>query len=88
MHFVHLKEKRKSKHLEIEQKVDLRFRRELEVGWVESPLLDVTSMVMHSVGLSSNSMKIVVNAGSMTKGTRKRKAKRLKVPRRMKNAVV
>jgi hypothetical protein len=33
-------------------------------------------------------MKMVVKAGSMTKGTRKRKAKRLNVPRRMKKAVV
>lgn len=53
-----------------------------------SPLLDSTSMVMHSAGRVSNSMKIVVKAGSITKGTKKRKAKRLKVLRRMKNAVV
>lgn len=55
---------------------------------IRSPLRDSTSMVTHSAGRVSNSINIVVNAGSMTKGTKKRKAKRLKVPRRMKNAVV
>uniref|UniRef100_A0A1A9ZKD5 Uncharacterized protein n=1 Tax=Glossina pallidipes TaxID=7398 RepID=A0A1A9ZKD5_GLOPL len=44
--------------------------------------------VSHRAGTSSNCMKIVVKAGSITNGTKNRKANMLKVPSNMKKAVV
>lgn len=42
----------------------------------------------HLPGVSSNSMNMVVNAGSITNGTRKRNANKLNVPKSTKVAVI